>query len=137
MSIQEFELFHPGGVSVSRRLTERELVGALPSLAATRRDMNTGWVWYSLPTFPDGDVRLSIALAFDSGLLSSMQISDANSEFGTDWGSWSEGKEHARVASVAKWLVKRGYPPGHYPWGEVWATYDPRSAGGSGGVRYI
>ena len=136
MSIQEFELYHPAGVPVSRRLTERELVGALPSVAATRRDMHAGWVWYSLPTFRDGDVHLSIALAFDSGLLSSVQISDANPEFGTDWGSWSEDKEHSRVASVIKWLVQRGYPPGHYPWGEVWAAYDPRSAGGSGGVRY-
>ncbi len=136
MSIQEFELTHPSGVFVSRRLSEQELVASLPSVSATRRDMKTGWVWYSLPPFPDDGVQLSLALGFDLGALRLLQISDSNPDFGTDWGNWSEEKELARVASVAKWLSRHGWPSGRYPWGGVSAEFDPRSGSGLGGVRF-
>jgi len=59
MSTHEFELLHPSGIRVSRRLREQDLVASLPSVSATRRDMQTGWIWYSLPPFPDDGVQLS------------------------------------------------------------------------------
>ena len=133
---QEFEFAHPSGVVVSRRLAERDLIASLPSVGATRRDMHTGWVWYSLPAFPDGEVQVSMTLAFQAGALTDIQILDSRPEFGTDWGSWSEENERSRVVCVAQWLAGRGWAPGRYPWGEVWAEYDPRSGARSGGVRY-
>jgi hypothetical protein len=138
MSIQEFELLHPTGVVVSRRLIERELLASLPAIIATRRDMHAGVVRYSLPKFVDGDsdVLISIALSFKSEFVLSMEISDANPEFGTGWSSWPEEKEQARAASIAKWFPGRGYSPGRYLWGKVWVTYDPRNGCGFGGVRY-
>lgn len=136
MSAAEFELLYPTGLRLTHALGEQELLTVMPDVAATRRDMQTGWVWYSLPQVTDGDVLLSISLAFFGGRLASMAISDANPRFGTDWGNWSEDKERLRARSIADWFVRRGTPPARYDWGEVWAAYDPKGGVGAGGVRY-
>lgn len=109
---------------------------AIPSVAASRRDMRTGWVWYTLPQIDDGTVLLSITLAFKSGAISTIQISDASPQFGTNWSDWSEEKEQLRVESIAAWLTAWGYPPARYSWGEVWAAYDLKGGAGLGGIRY-
>jgi hypothetical protein len=81
-------------------------------------------------------VLLSFGLTFDLGTLSIIQISNADPKYGTGWSDWSEDKEQMRVKCIAAWLVARGYPPARYQWGQVWAAYDPKGGGGSGGVRF-
>jgi hypothetical protein len=133
---QDFELIHPAGIRIARDLTHAALLALEAGRDLPHHDMGTGWVWVRLPAFQDGDVIVAVSLGFHQGVLEQISFSDANSKYGSNWNDWSEEQEQLRAASIGNWLRDRGYPPGTYGWGSVWAAYDQKDASGSAGVRY-
>lgn len=127
----EFEFQYPQGPLINRDLRESSLENF------ARTDMKTGWVWFKLPTCTDSQIELQFSLAFFNGALRQITIAHHDeSLYGHSWNEWSEEREKLRVKNTAAWLEKRGFLPGSYPWGEIWASYDPKGGFGSAGVRY-
>ena len=137
MSARTFELLHPVGLLVSARLSESDLLVTFPAVGSTKRDMQTGWTWYSLPDFTDGGVVVSVSLGFRDGHLAVLELFDANKKYGRTWDDWSEEKERSRAQSIGGWLARRGFQQGKYEWGDVWFGFDPKGGSGSAGVRYV
>ena len=81
-------------------------------------DMGTGWVWYTLPPFTDGDAVICMALGFNRSKLEMLRFSDVHHRFGTGWSDWSEENERLRAEHTGNWLKKNGYASGPYPWGQ-------------------
>lgn len=135
MTTASFEIQHPQGPRIAPGLTEPLLLQTIPSVIKSKRDMGTGWVWYSLPPFEDGEIIVAISLGFNLGTLGMIGLADAHDKFGTSWSEWSEDKERARASSIGSWLTKRGIGAGNYSWGSVWVGYDPKGGGGSATVR--
>lgn len=132
-----FELLHPAGLRIAPGLEEAVLVESHGALILHRRETGPGWVWYRLEPWLDGGFRLGIELAFHQGaLVEYVLFHDDESAYGRGWDEWSEHKERRRAKALRKWLAVRGWAPGLYGWGEVWAGYDPRAGFGGGGVRY-
>jgi hypothetical protein len=136
MNISPFELHHPSGLNVSHVLTEQETLSVIPEMIESKQDMGTGWVWYRMPAFTDGDVVVGISLGFNHGILEQMSIADINTQYGANWSEWSEEKEIHRAKSIAAWLYKHGFPTGQYPWGDIWCGYDAKGGFGSATVHY-
>lgn len=134
--LREFELLHPAGIHISPSLTQEALSTSFVGQVLSRQDMGTGWVWLRLPTFQDGDVIVGLSLGFNCGRLERITLTDANPKFGTSWNDWSEKQEHFRAEKIGHWLTGKGYPPGSYSWGAVWASYDVKGGFGSAGVRF-
>ena len=134
----EFELVYAGGLRIHRGLTERELRAFEGSLDLKRRDAGTGWTWYGLPDVREDRFSLSVQVTVFEGQVRSVHLGliRAGEEPDAFWDDWSEARERRRAEDVARWLRGRGCPPGAYPWGEVWAGFDPRSGFGSGGVNF-
>ena len=135
MRSPDFELEHPSGVRLSRSLTEYALLASLPSVKSAKSDMRTGWVWYWLPTFRDGENVISIGLGFNGGTLAMMTFDDMNPRFGTRWSEWSPEKELARAKSIESWLKGKGFAVGAHSWGSIWAGFDEKGGRGSARVR--
>jgi len=60
MIVRDFEFDHSEALRISRRLSEVELTSVLPEVGESKNDMRTGWVWYRLPPFKDGEVVVNI-----------------------------------------------------------------------------
>jgi hypothetical protein len=103
----------------------------------TKRDMGTGFVWYSLPLADLSDSRIAMSLCFHKGILDQLNIAVVTGGEKLSWDDWSEEKERTRARHTENWLSKIGYRPGKYPWGEIWAEYDPKGGVGGGGLRYF
>jgi hypothetical protein len=136
MIVKDFELWHPAGIRISRDLKEVELTSALPGVEASKTDMRTGWIWYRLPPFTDGEVVVAMSLGFNSGLLERVTLTNADVTFGGSWNEWSEEKERLRAASIGAWLRSKGFAAGTYSWGSVWAGFDAKGGSGSASVEY-
>ncbi|MFB0725014.1 hypothetical protein ACEU6F_04970 [Aeromonas salmonicida] len=133
----EFELKYPSGPYIHRGLREAELETFLNVLDIKVRDVGTGWIWYRLPTFADGEIGIGIELGFNHGNLQELILfHDDPAIYGTGWSDWSETKEKLRAESTLCWLQDRGFDTGQHYWGEVWSYYDAKSGFGSGRVRY-
>lgn len=133
MKPPEFAFDHPSGLRICRDLQELEVA----SLAGVnRRDMGTGYVWYSMPVATSESGDLQVAMCFHLGILDS--VSFAVNDTGEDrrGSEWSEETERSQAKRTQKWLKAQGYAAGRYSWGEVWACYDPKSGSGSAGIRY-
>jgi hypothetical protein len=129
----EFIFDHPSGLRISRDLLEADVA----SIAGVgRRDMGTGYVWYSLPIWSCGCDHIVMSLCFQSGSLDSISIALNDPDSGSCWSDWAEEKERTRADLTEGWLAAQGYPTGTYSWGEVWAAYDSRGGSGSAGIRY-
>jgi len=126
---------HPAGITISATLTEDELVEKIPS--AKKRDMKTGWIWYTLPSFCDGDTIVHISLGFNNARLKMISLSDGNPRFGGGWDEWSEQKERERVESIVAWLAQEDIQIGDYSWGRVSAGVDPRGGCGEANVTFF
>lgn len=98
--------------------------------------MNTGWVWFQLPTFPDGEIIVGVSLGFNCGKLEQITLSDVHPKYGTSWNDWSEKQECLRAEQIGSWLASKGHPPGSHSWGTVSAAYDAKGGSGSAGVRF-
>jgi hypothetical protein len=131
VSIKQFILQHPAGLSISSSLTEADLAG----IDCPRNDMRTGWVWYQLPAYQDGDVTVGIALGFNLGKLEQVSLSDTHNKFGTGWDNWSEQKEKLRAKSIGDWLSRKGFRVGSHSWGSVWCGYDAKGGFGAALVQ--
>ena len=136
MIVSDFEFHLPAGLRISRHLNETELISTLPEAGASKTDMRTGWVWYRLPPFKEGEVIVGIGLGFNSGVLESVTLTDAHTKYGAGWNEWSEEKERLRVASIGSWLASKGYTVGTFSWGSVWFGYDAKGGLGSASVQY-
>jgi hypothetical protein len=136
MSPDYFELSHPSGVSIVKGLTSSQLLAAIPEVASSKSDMGTGWVWYRLPPFYDGEVVVVVSLAFNNDNLEVINLADTHARFGKSWADWSEEKARLRAISIGAWLNSKGFTARTYPWGSVWVGYDAKSASGSAVVRF-
>ncbi|MDB6174154.1 MAG: hypothetical protein JWL59_3465 [Chthoniobacteraceae bacterium] len=135
--MREFELQYPGGPLITQGVQEPVILQLQESISIKRRDMRTGWVWYTLPSFPDAGISLIISLGFVDGFLREISIAhDDTTLYGRGWDDWSEEKEILRAENTAKWFKKKGFELGTFSWGSIWASYDPKGGFGSGGVRY-
>ena len=134
----EFTFQYPGGMRIGSGLHEEALAGLLGQPGFERREKGgAGWVWYHLPALQEGAVTIDIELGFHDGALQQISLfQDDPALYGTGDRTGQENKEQLRAENTRSWLRARGFPVGHYAWGEVWAAYDPRSNFGSGGVRY-
>ena len=101
-----------------------------------KRDMGTGYVWYSIPHGGTEPFNILMSLCFRSGILDSVSMAVNDSDIESTWSDWSEDKERTRADRTETWLTAQGYPCGTYPWGGIWASYDPKCGSGSAGVRY-
>ena len=137
MNVRDFELSYPNGPHIHRGLTEAALKEFVGRIELKVRDVGTGWVWYRLPTFLDGELGIGIELGFNQGDLRELTLfHDDPATYGKDWNDWSEKKEQLRAETTRSWLYAKGFPTGHHSWGEVWSYYDAKSGFGAGGVRY-
>ncbi|MFD1700084.1 hypothetical protein ACFSB1_12160 [Halopseudomonas phragmitis] len=134
--MSDFELNYPGGPYIHRGLKEQELREFLGRLDINVRDVGTGWVWYRLPTFFDGELGIGIELGFSQGNLRELTLFHDDPVYGKSWNDWSEEKEQLRAETTRSWLQAKGFQTGNHSWGEVWSYYDAKSGFGSGGVRY-
>jgi len=129
-----FLLAHPSGLDIHPGMTE-ENVFAIPDVR--RRDMRTGYVWFSLPEGLLAGERVAIALCFANGHLDCLTVAVCDEvHFGASWSDWTESNELARTEATRRWFANVGYPVGTYSWGHVYAEFDPRSGSGGGGVRF-
>jgi hypothetical protein len=134
MNTPEFVLQHPCGLTISRRLAESDVAAVH---GATRQDMGTGFVWYSLPMASICGSEVAMRLCFHESALDSLHVALADPGlYGGSWGDWSEERERLRAKNTEDWLRTLGYSTGTFAWGEVWAGYDPKGASGGGGIRY-
>jgi hypothetical protein len=135
MKTPEFVLDHPCGVTITRHLTQ---LGVADVEGTTKRDMGTGYFWYSLPESVIHGFRVAISLCFRGPALDSVQFALVDPVlYGASWNDWSEEKARLCAKDTGEWLRSPGYPSGRFAWGEVWAEYDPRGGSGGGGVRYF
>ena len=135
--MREFEFQFPDGPLINRELLESTVSELQKSLNLQRQDMKTGWVWYRFPPCLNEDMTLAISLAFSNGVLRQVNIAHNDGAlYGDSWNDWSEEREKLRVKNTVAWFTKQGYSLGIFPWGEIWASYDPKGGFGSGGVRY-
>ena len=135
-NVGKFELLHPVGLRISRSLTEDALLSFFRQGQLERTDMQTGWVWYRLPTFAEFDLVIGVSLGFNSGALEQISLSDTHPKYGTNWSSWSEERELVRAEQIGSWLADQGFAAGTYPWGSIWAGYDAKGGFGHAVVRY-
>jgi hypothetical protein len=133
MQKPEFTFDHPCGLRISRNLCESD-VASLDGVS--RRDMRTGYVWYSMPGVAVGSHKVTMSLCFRSGLLDSVSIAVGDADLGSSWSDWTEEKERTRAKRTEDWLAAQGYATGTYSWGDVWAGYDAKGGSGSAGIRY-
>lgn len=132
---KEFVLEHPCGIIISRLLSEAEVQGLD---GVKKNDMQTGYVWYSLPLAAINRSTVAISLCFHHGVLDSLNMARVDPALhGESWSDWTEEKERLRARHTEDWLHKIGYTPGTYAWGEVWAGYDAKGGNGHAGVRYF
>ncbi|MBL9185660.1 MAG: hypothetical protein JNN17_26170 [Verrucomicrobiaceae bacterium] len=129
----EFTFDHPIGLQICRHLAETE---AAAIDGVIRRDMETGYVWYVIPSTLCGKEWVSMSLCFQRSNLDSLSVAVIDDMPGQESKEWTEDKERLRTKRTSAWLSALGYPPGSYTWGEIWCEYDPRSASGGGGVRF-
>jgi hypothetical protein len=130
----EFVLSHPCGLRIQKGLQEAE-VRAVDGVRA--EDMGTGYIWYDLPEAEIAGQRVVMRLCFFQFKLESLSVAVASRElYGSSWADSSEEKEKARAKATQRWLADVGYAVGTYPWGIVYAGFDARTGGGSGGVRF-
>lgn len=129
----EFIFDHPSGLRISRGLREAD-VASFPGVG--RRDMGTGYVWYSLPNGNSECDPILMSLCFQAGSLNSISIALNDPDLGSSWADWSEEKERTRADRTEAWLGAQGYPTGNYSWGEIWAACDPKGGSGGAGIRY-
>ena len=141
MDSDAFAFDHPTGICVSRALTEMDLLKALSNAAEKKMDLKTGWTCYRLPAFVDGDQRIGCSLWFNRGKLDNIGIAVLDPEEGAaqndNWSGWSAETERLRARKTEQWLVSKGYAPGTYTWGAVWAGCDPKTGDGGGVVSYL
>ena len=133
MHSREFTFNHTAGIRISRNLRECDVSGLD---GVTRRDMGTGYVWYSIPCSESDPTNILFSLCFHSGILDSISLAVCDAALGSSWNDWSEDKERMRAKLTEDWLAANGYTTGSYPWGEIWAGYDPKGASGGGGIKY-
>jgi hypothetical protein len=133
MNSLEFTLDHPCGIRISRKLLESD-VNALKGVA--KKDMGTGYIWYSLPVSDVGSDNISTSLCFHRGMLDSVIFAVSDPSLGNSWADWSEAKERERAKRTERWLFALGYSVGTYEWGEIWAGFDAKGGSGGGGIRY-
>jgi hypothetical protein len=132
-SAPEFVLEHPCGLRIEKGLLESD-ASAVDGVVV--RNMKTGYVWYDLPETRIAGKPVVVGLCFFKRTLDSVVFAIPDPLYGASWDDWSESKERARAEATRNWLRSLGYPVGEYRWGIVYAEYDPRSGGGSGGVRF-
>ncbi len=102
-----------------------------------RRDMQTGYVWYSLPKADIDQKQVGVSLCFYKGVLHSLQIELVNPElYGSSWDDMTEEKQRLCAKHTEDWLRAMGYPTGSFPWGTVWAVYDSKAGLGYSLIRY-
>ncbi len=133
-----FVLQWPGGPRIDRDLREEALAAFRGQPGFRLREAGAaGWTWCHLPTFQDGPTPIDLELGFQDGTLRQISLfHDEPTLYGADEAAQPTNREHLRAEKTRVWLRSKGFPVGSYPWGEVWANYDPRSDFGSGGVRY-
>lgn len=124
---------HPCGLRLDKGLLE-SVASAVDGVVV--RDMRTGYVWYDLPEAHIAGKRIQVGLCFFERALHSIGFALSDPLYGNSWAEWSESKERARAEATREWLESVGYPVGEYGWGIVYAAFDPRGGGGSGGVRF-
>jgi hypothetical protein len=118
------------------------------AIGARWEDMRTGWVHAELPRQAEGDRDVGVRLLFEGERLDGYRLWIVDPRYGTSWDDASEEKQLAQRDAHDEWLVEmlgpgvRTQAPGgmeltySLSWGNVWSTYDPRSADSSIGVRF-
>ena len=130
MKADRFALELPSGVTISPRLQEHDLAPLLPETDAS---ISNPPGWLHIPEQPIGGTKVMLNLHFHQGRLESIHLAVSDrSLYGASWDGWAEAKEKQRAEDTKEWLSRAGYPPGTYPWGDVWTGYDTK--GGSGGA---
>ena len=125
----QFSLKLPSGFQIEKNLSEKEV----EACASDRQDMNTGYIWYTLPEEEIDETKVIFSLCFNRGSLESISLTLSDEKYGQDWSDWSEEKEKERAKDIGLLLSGLGYSPNSYEWGEVWASFDPRGGFGIGG----
>ena len=133
LNSKEFDLQHPSGLRIHRGLSE---VDTENTPGVSRSDMQTGYVWYRLPTSLMGSQRVAMSLCFFKRQFDSISLAVSEERFGLSWNDWSESKERDRTEATRLWLEEIGYPVGEYSWGRIWAEFDAKGGSGGGGVRF-
>ncbi|WP_146168182.1 hypothetical protein [Pseudomonas mangrovi] len=132
--MKNFRLELKSGLIICSELSETE-VAELPD--TDKRDMNNGYIWYSLPPVEISGQRIIFSLCFFCSKLQSVNVAIVNPElYGSNWNDFSEEKEKLRAKDTEKWLMNIGYKTGKYSWGEIWAGFDSKGGFGHAVVRY-
>ncbi|GAB5527793.1 MAG: hypothetical protein Roseis2KO_56650 [Roseivirga sp.] len=102
------------------------------------RDIGNGCKWLDIKNINIGSKYFIISLCFIDELLSelSLLVSDERFSLSSHWSSWSERKEKEDLKKYTTWLNKELGGKTEFHWGDVWATYDPKSGSSSIGIRY-
>ncbi len=134
MNQKDFCILHPSGVEISSKLVESDIssIGGVKS-----RDLQTGWVWYDLPSATIHDKNIIFSIAFFNGKLNNIDIALDDPElYGASWSDWDENKEKLRAKNTGEWLGAIGYKLGSYSWGRIQTFYDSKGGCGYASVRY-
>ncbi len=133
-AFHEFIIDHPCGIKISRDLKESAIVSIKN---VSKNHMNTGYIWYTLPISKVLGSDVAFSLCFLNGILHSVVFSLINPDlYSSSWDEWSEEKQQLCANHTEEWLSSNGYKVGSYSWGEIWSSYDKKSASGGCGVRY-
>lgn len=102
------------------------------------QDMGNGWVHFTVRNVEVSGTYFIITFIFHEKALESVLfvINDSPFDLNIGWESWSEQKERNNAVLYNNWLNKEIGTSRNFSWGNVWATYDPKSGGSSMGIRY-
>lgn len=101
-------------------------------------NMGNGYKWLNIKNIKIESEYFIISLCYKDELLTelSMVVNDEQFNLSSDWSSWNEQKEKEDLKKYQNWLDKELGGKTKFPWGDVWATYDPKSGSSSIGIRY-
>jgi hypothetical protein len=126
-------------------LTRARFLAAPVGQASGDLIVNEPWHSFNLPPCDIGGRSFAVSVFFEGEALSMIQLVANDPRFGTTWSDWSEAKEKARHVAHRRWLARqlgaakvRPDPNGEqrFPWGKVWAGYDPRASDSSIVINY-
>jgi hypothetical protein len=120
--------------TISRDTTIQNLTDYFGTNQIDTRDMNTGYVRYSVKHVLINNTVFAFCFIFHATQLDSVSFDyDFN---GDSWDNWSEEKEFKRVEKYNKWLTEQVGIRRQFQWGTAWALYDNKGGGASLGLRY-
>lgn len=98
---------------------------------------NNGWTWLTERNANFDDKYFNFNFLFLDDKLKELHftVNDIAIE-SKSWEDWAESEELLNLEKYKTWLAIEVGGQENFDWGDIWATYDPKSGGSSIIIRY-